>query len=195
MLYQCYSALESTINEKNKQIIQSYGFSVVAEINNYEDICSKYYSYLVEKARNDNATANQQQLGNSNPPLILPRVLSLRAFRFSLNVFYSLRNRVTLSRELNSQYIRRSFSHHSFSDTLLKTCLLPTPLLNECMPTFLKEYMHTTFMLFKALLRDLSNQDNIALYNKNKDAILSRIVSVASLISSDDVSLPRPSHS
>ena len=116
-----------------------------------------------------------------------PRVLSLRSFRFAVNLFLSLKSKVSLSPDLLSQFTRSLLPIISFAETLLAAVLTSIPSLNESMPIFVKDYIHTTLVMIKFLLRELSAPEYTLIYKKNKDLILARVVALSTNITSEDV--------
>ena len=51
----------------------------------------------------------------------------------------------------------------------------------------MKDYIHTTLVMIKFLLRELSAPEYTLIYKKNKDLILARVVALSTNITSEDV--------
>ena len=187
LLHQCFLDLLPTVNEQDIPIIQSYGYTIVSIVRSYNVICSEFRDALVAQARISRAASTMpsgSEMQSSPKP---PRVLSLRSFRFAVNLFLSLRSKVSLSPDLLSQFTRSLLPIISFAETLLAAVLTPIPSLNESMPIFVKDYIHTTLVMIKFLLRELSAPEYTLIYKKNKDLILARVVALSTNITSEDV--------
>ncbi len=187
LLHQCFLDLLPTVNEQDIPIIQSYGYTIVSIVRSYTVICSEFRDALVAQARISRAASTMpsgSEMQSSPKP---PRVLSLRSFRFAVNLFLSLKSKVSLSPDLLSQFTRSLFPIISFAETLLAAVLTPIPSLNESMPIFVKDYIHTTLVMIKFLLRELSAPEYTLIYKKNKDLILARVVALSTNITSEDV--------
>ena len=188
LLYQCFLSILPTINEQDIPIIQSYGYAIVSIVRSYTVICSEFRDALVVQARISRAAGNMpsgDEMQSSPKP---PRVLSLRSFRFAVNLFLSLRSKVSLPPDLLSQFTRTLLPIISFAEALLTAVLTPIPSLNESMPIFVKDYIHTALVMIKFLLRELSAPEYTLIYKKNKDLILARVIALSTNLTSDDVS-------
>ena len=187
LLHQCFLDLLPTVNEQDIPIIQSYGYPIVSIVRSYNVICSEFRDALVAQARISRAASTMpsgSEMQSSPKP---PRVLSLRSFRFAVNLFLSLKSKVSLSPDLLSQFTRSLLPIISFAETLLAAVLTSIPSLNESMPIFVKDYIHTTLVMIKFLLRELSAPEYTLIYKKNKDLILARVVALSTNITSEDV--------
>ena len=187
LLHQCFLDLLPTVNEQDVPIIQSYGYTIVSIVRSYNVICSEFRDALVAQARISRAASTMpsgSEMQSSPKP---PRVLSLRSFRFAVNLFLSLKSKVSLSPDLLSQFTRSLLPIISFAETLLAAVLTPIPSLNESMAIFVKDYIHTTLVMIKFLLRELSAPEYTLIYKKNKDLILARVVALSTNITSEDV--------